>query len=43
MSVSAKKGTVFFPEDSGPWNESPVAAPKESLDAFLLDSVEVQS
>ena len=43
MSVSAKKGAVFFPEDSESWNESPVVAPKESLDAFVLDSVEVQS
>lgn len=43
VSVSAKKGAVFFPEDSEPWNESPVVAPKESPDAFVLDSVEVRS
>ena len=43
MSVSAKKGAVFFPEDSKSWNESPVVALKESLDAFVLDRVEVQS
>ena len=43
MSVSAKKGAVFFPEDSESWNESPVVAPKERLDVVVLDSVEVQS